>query len=110
MTILNKKIDLLLSVAGENYLSWYLNRPPIPSPSTSVTEKPGREPKDPPPPPQEYAILLVDPELMELPLEALKVFQVESIISLTRDFSLQLFYHRYHQDNQEGETVTMNKI
>ncbi|XP_060585472.1 cilia- and flagella-associated protein 46-like isoform X2 [Ruditapes philippinarum] len=77
--------------------------PAVSSPSTSITEKPGREPKEPPAPPQEYAILLADPELMELPLEALKVFQAESIVSLTRDFSLQLFYHRYHQDNPEGE-------
>lgn len=77
--------------------------PAVSSPSTSITEKPGREPKEPPAPPQEYAILLADPELMELPLEALKVFQAESIVSLTRDFSLQLFYHRYHQDNPEGD-------
>ncbi|XP_053406399.1 cilia- and flagella-associated protein 46-like [Mercenaria mercenaria] len=83
--------------------------PPVPSPSTSVTEKPGREPKEPPPPPQEYAILLADPELMELPLEALKVFQVENIISLTRDFSLQLFYHRYHQDTPEASHAPSKK-
>ncbi|XP_052228420.1 cilia- and flagella-associated protein 46-like isoform X3 [Dreissena polymorpha] len=72
--------------------------PPTTSPSTSTTDKAGREPKEPPAPPQEYAILLADPDLMELPLEALKIFQAD-FVSLSRDFSLQLFYHRYFQDS-----------
>jgi hypothetical protein len=98
----------LKEYANRNKILYY--RPAVSSPSTSITEKPGREPKEPPPPPQEYAILLADPELMELPLEALKVFQAESIVSLTRDFSLQLFYHRYHQDNPEGEVYSLSFV
>jgi len=47
--------------------------------------------------------MLADPDLLELPLEALKVFQVDNIASLSRDFSLQMFYHRYFQDNPPGE-------
>ena len=81
-------------------------RPSSHSPATSSTEKPagkdGKE-KEAPPPPQEYAIILADPELMELPLEAAKAFSAESIVSLSRDFSLQLFYHRYHQELTQGE-------
>ena len=39
---------------------------------------------------------------MELPLEAARAFTSESIVSLSRDFSLQLFYHRYHQETTAG--------
>lgn len=81
---------------------FYYTSPPVTSPSQSTTEKPGREAKEPQPPPQEYVILLADPDLLELPLEALKVFQIDSIASLTRDFSLQLFYHRFFQDSPQG--------
>ena len=83
-------------------------RPTSSSPATTSTEKPagkeGKE-KEPPPPPQEYAILLADPDLMELPLEAVRALSAESIVSLSRDFSLQLFYHRYHQEAVQGELM-----
>ncbi len=44
--------------------------------------------------PNEYLALLVDPHLAEFPLEALAAFHVDSLVSLSRDFSLQLMHHR----------------
>ncbi|KAJ7427187.1 cilia- and flagella-associated protein 46 isoform X8 [Willisornis vidua] len=41
-------------------------------------------------------VLLGDPLLMELPLEALSVFKEEGISSVSRDFSLQILYNRQH--------------
>ncbi|XP_069140158.1 cilia- and flagella-associated protein 46-like isoform X2 [Argopecten irradians] len=66
-----------------------------------VTPASGKEAKNAPvePPPSiECAILLVDNYLMQLPLEALEFLQVENIASLSRDFSLQLFYHRFYKE------------
>ncbi|XP_041368336.1 cilia- and flagella-associated protein 46-like isoform X2 [Gigantopelta aegis] len=51
-----------------------------------------------PPPSQECVILLADPDLMQMPLEALECLSAELIAAFSRDFSLQLFYHRYHVD------------
>ncbi|KAL3864704.1 hypothetical protein ACJMK2_006363 [Sinanodonta woodiana] len=75
----------------------------------SLVDKPGKEPKEPPPPPQEYMVLLADPDLMELPLETLQVLQSESVVSLSRDFSLQLFYHRYYQEQVQGDDPNGDK-
>lgn len=50
-------------------------------------------------------IILADSDLLELPLESLSVFrEFENIISVSRDISLQLFYHRFHQEEifEEG--------
>ena len=44
--------------------------------------------------PQEYVVLLADPWLMEMPLEALQALQAESIVSLSREVSLQMLYHK----------------
>lgn len=41
-------------------------------------------------------ILLGDTWLMELPLEALRIFKAEGISSVSRDFSLQILYNRMH--------------
>ena len=46
---------------------------------------------------QEYLVLLADPHLMRLPLEALSAVQTENLISVTRDVSLQMLYHKVHQ-------------
>lgn len=54
-------------------------------------------------PPQEYVILLVDSMLMHMPLEALEFLQVENITSMSRDFSLSLFHHRFYKDEATGE-------
>ena len=97
---------MLLRDFSYDMLTFLYCRPSSSSPATTSTEKPtgkeGKE-KEPPPPPQEYAIILADPELMELPLEAVRALSAESIVSLSRDFSLQLFYHRYHQELVQGE-------
>ncbi|XP_072095861.1 cilia- and flagella-associated protein 46 isoform X2 [Mobula birostris] len=49
----------------------------------------------------EFVILLADKLLLELPLEALKVFQKDVISSISRDFSLQLLYNRQHKNESE---------
>ncbi|MFT7806045.1 cilia- and flagella-associated protein 46 [Arapaima gigas] len=46
---------------------------------------------------KEYVVLLVDKELMTLPLEALSVLQGENIGSVSRDFSLQFLHNRLHK-------------
>nr|XP_016847701.1 PREDICTED: cilia- and flagella-associated protein 46 [Anolis carolinensis] len=51
----------------------------------------------------ECIILLADKCLLELPLEALNIFQEEAISSVSRDFSLQIFYNRLHKDESETE-------
>ncbi|KAG6935922.1 cilia and flagella associated protein 46 [Chelydra serpentina] len=48
-------------------------------------------------------ILLADKLLMELPLEALSIFQEEAISSVSRDFSLQILYNRIHIEEPENE-------
>ncbi|KAM4636947.1 cilia- and flagella-associated protein 46 [Discoglossus pictus] len=52
----------------------------------------------------ECIILLADKSLMELPLEALSILNDDGISSVSRDFSLQLFYNRLHrEENEDGE-------
>lgn len=46
---------------------------------------------------QEFVVLLADEHLLELPLEAMSIFKKPEIKSLSRDFSLQMFYHRFKQ-------------
>ncbi|XP_067156500.1 cilia- and flagella-associated protein 46 [Apteryx mantelli] len=48
-------------------------------------------------------VLLADTLFMELPLEALSIFQEEGICSVSRDFSLQIFYNRVHVEESEIE-------
>lgn len=50
----------------------------------------------------EHFILLADTDLMELPLEALTSLRADAISGLSRDFSLQLLYHRVHQGISPG--------
>ena len=45
----------------------------------------------------ETIVILADDSLLELPLEALGIFKRPEIKSLSRDFSLQMFYHRFKQ-------------
>ncbi|XP_034292423.1 cilia- and flagella-associated protein 46 isoform X1 [Pantherophis guttatus] len=51
----------------------------------------------------ECVILLADKDLLELPLEALTIFQDDAISSLSRDFSLQMVYNRIRKDEGDGE-------
>ncbi|XP_074855679.1 cilia- and flagella-associated protein 46 [Carettochelys insculpta] len=55
-------------------------------------------------------ILLADELLMELPLEALCIFQEEAINSVSRDFSLQILYNRIHVEEPENEVKKDPKI
>lgn len=43
-------------------------------------------------------VILSDCQLLELPLEALDMFENQNILSMTRDVSLQMLYHRFHQE------------
>ena len=65
-----------------------------PSATTTSNPNPKRVEKD--EPPQEYVVVLADPHLMEMPLEALKCFQVEPVVSLSREISLQMLHHKNH--------------
>uniref|UniRef100_A0A670I7R9 Uncharacterized protein n=3 Tax=Podarcis muralis TaxID=64176 RepID=A0A670I7R9_PODMU len=51
----------------------------------------------------ECIILLLDKCLLEFPLEGLNIFQEKTISSVSRDFSLQMFYNRLHKDESENE-------
>nr|KAG5695793.1 hypothetical protein BaRGS_013391 [Batillaria attramentaria] len=66
------------------------------SPTGSTTNIPAqsRQEKD---TGHECVILLADADLMELPLEALTCLRADGISALSRDFSLQLLFHRMHQ-------------
>ncbi|XP_056005172.1 cilia- and flagella-associated protein 46-like isoform X7 [Ostrea edulis] len=68
--------------------------PPVVTPTSTGKDNKGQ----PDTPPQEYVILLVDSMLMHMPLEALEFLQVENITSMSRDFSLSLFHHRFYKD------------
>nr|XP_009668849.1 PREDICTED: tetratricopeptide repeat protein 40 [Struthio camelus australis] len=48
-------------------------------------------------------VLLADALFMELPLEALSIFQAEGVCSVSRDFSLQVLYNRVHVEESETE-------
>lgn len=54
----------------------------------------------------EHVVLLADRKLLELPLEALSVLQEESLLSVSRDFSLQLLCSRLKTDIQKPEKGT----
>ena len=55
----------------------------------------------------ESVVLLADEWLLQLPLEALKVFAVPQITSISRDFSLQFHYHRVHPAERSGEAFCL---
>ncbi|CAH1785035.1 unnamed protein product [Owenia fusiformis] len=58
---------------------------------------------------QEYIVLLADQWLLELPLEAVQRLQADNISSLSRDISLQMMYHRHHEDTGEDESPSHGK-
>ncbi|XP_071668385.1 cilia- and flagella-associated protein 46 isoform X1 [Patagioenas fasciata] len=51
-------------------------------------------------------VLLGGASLMELPLEALRIFKAEGISSVSRDFSLQILYNRIHMAESETDVKT----
>lgn len=81
------------------------SRPP---PVTPVSN--GKEGKDASSLTPEYLVLLADKYLMEMPLEALQSLKSENIASLSRDFSLQLLYHRITHEEPQGELDWLNFI
>ena len=62
-----------------------------------------------PAPPHEFLVLLADPDLLGLPLEALSAVQSERYISLSRDVSLQMLYHRTHIEPL-GESIIIRSM
>ncbi|XP_029962388.1 cilia- and flagella-associated protein 46 [Salarias fasciatus] len=50
---------------------------------------------------EEYLLILADRMLLELPLESLSIFQEGNLSSVSRDFSLQLFYSRMNRDEPQ---------
>ncbi|XP_008297596.1 tetratricopeptide repeat protein 40 [Stegastes partitus] len=54
-----------------------------------------------PPEAGEYVVILADRKLLELPLESLSILQEEGLSSVSRDFSLQLFYSRHHREEPQ---------
>ena len=62
--------------------------------------------------PTEKIVLLADLDLFEFPLECLKIFhENKSILSITRDFSLQFFATRYmqHKESEQNPKADDNK-
>lgn len=55
--------------------------------------------------PGEYVVVLADKRLLELPLESMSILKEDSLSSVTRDFSLQLFYSRLKRD-EKGNAFT----
>lgn len=55
--------------------------------------------------PGEYVVVLADKRLLELPLESMSILKEDSLNSVTRDFSLQLFYSRLKRE-EKGNTFT----
>ena len=51
-----------------------------------------------------HAVILSDSDLLELPLEAMTIFDQKHVTSVSRDFSLQMFYYRMlmFNVNEEG--------
>lgn len=55
-------------------------------------------------------VILADQYLLQLPLEALPLFQHADIKSVTRDFSLQVFCHRLNQGEIPGSTLVVRNV
>ncbi|CAH3151990.1 unnamed protein product [Porites lobata] len=53
----------------------------------------------------ESIVLLADEWLLQLPLEAIRVFAVPQITSISRDFSLQFHYHRVHPAERSESAI-----
>lgn len=84
-----------------NKVNWmiFTSSPEALTPASNPNQKTSMEP----PPSTECVVLLADPMLMQMPLEALQFLQLDNIISISRDFSLQMFGHRnYKEEVQPG--------
>ncbi|XP_039478106.1 cilia- and flagella-associated protein 46 isoform X2 [Oreochromis aureus] len=54
--------------------------------------------------PGEYVVVLADKRLLELPLESMSILKEGGLSSVTRDFSLQLFYSRLKREEEKVES------
>ena len=71
-------------------------RPPT---ASSVNPEPKGKDKAPlAPETPDTVVLLADCSLLELPLEALTMFDSPNIAAMSRDVSLQMLYHRFHEE------------
>lgn len=55
-------------------------------------------------------VILGDSDILQLPLEAMAIFEQDSIASVVRDFSLQILYHRiqvFNSVDEEGQWFNM---
>ncbi|XP_072246405.1 cilia- and flagella-associated protein 46 [Leuresthes tenuis] len=74
-------------------------------PTPDMTKSKDKEEKDSSVAPGEFLVILADRSLLELPLESLAVLQREGLSSVSRDFSLQIFYSRIKkEDSQKVES------
>ncbi|XP_069001354.1 cilia- and flagella-associated protein 46 [Embiotoca jacksoni] len=81
----------------------------LPDPETAKT-KDKEEKESSAAKPGDYVVVLADRKLLELPLESLSVLQQEGLSSVSRDFSLQLFYSRLNREEpQKVEGGNKNK-
>lgn len=55
-------------------------------------------------------VLLADTLLLELPLEALTMLESPAVTSMSRDLSLQMLYHRYHEEPLTRKLYNVNII
>ncbi|KAM4591923.1 cilia- and flagella-associated protein 46-like [Odontesthes bonariensis] len=77
-------------------------RPQAASLSTSdMTKSKDKEEKGSPVAPGEFLVILADRSLLELPLESLAILQREGLSSVSRDFSLQIFYSRIKKEDPQ---------
>lgn len=69
-------------------------------PTSSTVNLDGKKDKNATAPPEtpDTVVLLADSSLLELPLEALDMFESHHILSMSRDLSLQMLYHRFFEE------------
>lgn len=74
----------------------YCYRPP----TSSTVNQEGKKDKNAAAVPEtpDTVVLLADSPLLELPLEALDMFESHHILSMSRDLSLQMLYHRFYEE------------
>ncbi|CAG6017918.1 unnamed protein product [Menidia menidia] len=69
-----------------------------PQAASEMTKSKDKEEKGSSVVPGENLVILADKKLLELPLESLSILQSEGLSSVSRDFSLQIFYSRIRKE------------
>ncbi|XP_030895776.1 cilia- and flagella-associated protein 46-like isoform X2 [Leptonychotes weddellii] len=86
-------------------------RTQIPTPAADSGKSKGKDKERKVSPPHvqleaaDNTILIVDKDLLELPLEGLSVFEEAVVSSVSREFSLQMLCHRLHEEETAEGTV-----